>query len=371
MIRNDVFAIRTQFTDVIRPLTASGHWPDAPIIDVAVARRERELRGYFCRLFGWDDAASGLVDAAVRTLLTAGAHGAAVALRGESDPVPIAYALHRRLLGPERPFIACDPRRHDSPGSVRSPPNRRRGMDALKEAAGGSVCISARRLPKDFDAMAAALRGFGAGVQVFLCLSGTDRIRDLLGRPIEIPSLSRRAADLDRLVTEYLADAAQALGVAGVRLSGCAPNAIAQGIATFAELEKILLRLVAIRSTTSVSQAARRLRIATVSLSRWLHRRRGMAALRNASCLECMDDAGPAPDGQPRADGTEVIDGERRPRTESAPRSTADITGDDHGKTSHISSEDTHGDGRDRRLAGKSHRRVRRVRAAADRSDRA
>jgi hypothetical protein len=135
MLRNDVFAIRTQFTDAIRPWTVGGHWPDAPIIDFAATRRERALRDYFCRLFGWDDAASGLVDAAVRTLLTAGAHGTAVALRGESDPIPIAYALHRRLLGPERPFIVCDPRRRDCPGSVKSPPPR----SSLRQGGAGAA----------------------------------------------------------------------------------------------------------------------------------------------------------------------------------------------------------------------------------------
>lgn len=348
-----------------------GHDPNAPPSEFVIRSHGHELREFCCRLFGWDDAARGAVDDAVCTLLTAADRGAAVALRAHSDPVPIAYALHRRLLGPERPFVTCDPRRRDCPGSVRSPPNRQRGMDAIKAATGGSVCISARRLPRDFDAMAESLRGAGASVQVFICVSGTDRIRDLLGRPIEIPPLSRRVADLDRLVIEYLTDAAQALDVAGARFSGCAPEAIAEGIVSFAELEKTLLRLVAVRSTPNVSQAARRLRIAAVSLGRWLHRRRGTAALLNAACLECGGDLDKATDRRPSGDGTEVAEVGRRARTESAPRPTADIIGDEHGNESHHVGKGTQGDSRDGRPDRKAHRRVRRVRAAAARGDRA
>ncbi len=370
MLRDDVVAIRTQFTDAFRPLTISGHWPDAPRIELAATCRERGLREFLCRLFGWDDAAKGAVDDAVRTLFAAADRGAAVALRGHSDLIPIAYALHRRLLGPERPFVVCDPRRRDCPGSVRSPPNRRRGMDALKAAAGGSVCVNARRLPRDFDAMAESLRGGGAGVQVFICLSGTDRIRDLLGHPIEIPPLSRRAAELDRVVTECLADAAQALGVAGARFAGCAPNAVAEGITSFAELEKTLLRLVAVRSTKNVSQAARRLRIAVVSLSRWLRRRRSTAAFLNAACLECESGVERGVRNHDGAEGADVPDGER-PHIEPAPRRTADTTGEQHDNASRTDRKGTQGDGRDGRPERKAHRRARRVRAAAARGGRA
>jgi len=74
--------------------------------------RERDLRGLCCRILGWSSEQAGFVDDAMHILLTAAARGGAVALQGDSDLVPVAFALHRRLLGADRPFVVCDPRHH-------------------------------------------------------------------------------------------------------------------------------------------------------------------------------------------------------------------------------------------------------------------
>src|SRR4051794_26993832 len=92
---------------------------------------ERELRELCCRLFGWSDDRASLVEDVMSTLLTAVARRTAIALRGESDLAPIAHALHGRLVGADRPFVVCDPRRRDCDGSVRFPPSRKAGMQAL------------------------------------------------------------------------------------------------------------------------------------------------------------------------------------------------------------------------------------------------
>jgi hypothetical protein len=52
-----------------------------------------------------------------------------------------------------------------------------------------------------------------------------------------------------------------------------------------------MLRLVALKASPNLSQAARRLRVAPVSLSRWLHRRRPTMVLRDVARLEYEDAA--------------------------------------------------------------------------------
>jgi hypothetical protein len=175
---------------------------------------------------------------------------------------------------------------------VRSAPNRRCGIDALVAAIGGSVCLRARRLPADFDEMADALRGPGPTAQVFVCLSGDDRmrVRDLLSPPVEIPTLAGRAGDLDRLIGESLADATRALGVGRMRFSGHASDSVLRGGTSLAELERGVLRLVAIRSAPNLSQAAWRLGVALVSLSRWVDRRDRAAVFRDVARIEHDDD---------------------------------------------------------------------------------
>jgi hypothetical protein len=240
--------------------------------------RKREVRAFCCRLAGWAEELAGSVDDMVHTLLTAAERGTPIALRGESDLVPVAHALHRRLFGAELPFVVCDPRRHEGDGSVRSPPNRRTALLALDAAMGGSVCIRSHRLPPDFEALLALVRE-PRSAMLFVCLHGSDPIRDLLCSPIEVPSLAERAADLERLLDECLKEAADAIGVEQVRLPEHMREAVLRHVESLADLEKTALRVVAIASSRNVSQAAGRLRIAPVSLSRWLSRRRWSKAL--------------------------------------------------------------------------------------------
>jgi hypothetical protein len=251
--------------------------------------RERELRAFCWRLAGRGDQLAGFVDDVIHTLLIAAARGAPIALRGESDLVPIAHALHCRLFGSDRPFVVCDPRRHEGNGSVRSPPNRRTGLLALDAAVGGSVCIRANRLPPDFDALAASFRECGSIAMIFVCLQDSDRVRDLLCPPIEVPSLAERAPYLHRLLDECLEEAAEALGVRGVRLTEAMRESILLDVESLADLEKTALRVVALASSRNMSRAAERLQMAPVSLSRWVSRRRWFAAW--SSCVERYDDA--------------------------------------------------------------------------------
>ncbi len=95
----------------------------------------------------------------------------------------------------------------------------------------------------------------------------------MLCRPLEIPPLAARASESNRLLQEVMDEAATALGTARVRIPRPARPAILEGVSSFAELEKTVLRVVALASTPNPSQAAERLGMALVSLMRWLHRR--------------------------------------------------------------------------------------------------
>lgn len=238
------------------------------------AYRKRELRAFCRRLFGWGDECADVVDDKMHTLLTAAREGTPIALRGATDLVPVAHALHRRLFGPDAPFVVCDPQRRQGNGSVRWQPSRATGRLALEAAIGGSVCVRSHSLPPDFKALAASFREAGSLAMLFICLYDSDPIRDVLCPPIEIPSLAERGSDLDRLLDDYLRDAARTLGVRRVRLAQHVRESVLRNVDSLTELENTALRLVAIASSRSLAQAAIRLHLAPVSLSRWVGRRR-------------------------------------------------------------------------------------------------
>jgi hypothetical protein len=234
--------------------------------------RERELREFCCRLFGWSDDHASMVDDVMWTLLTAVARRTAIGLQGESDLVPIAHALHCRLVGAEQPFVVCDPRRRDCDGSVRAPPSRKAGMPALDAAIGGSVCLRSNRLPDDLDLLAAAFHDSASAV-LFVCLHSNDRITDLLCRPLKIPPLTERLPEFPRLLNEYLDEAALALGARPIRLSEHMQRSVLHHVRSLCDLEKVALRLVAIQSAGNLYRAAHQLHMAPVSLVRWMSRR--------------------------------------------------------------------------------------------------
>src|SRR5262245_54492375 len=99
---------------------------------------------------GSDDLA---VELALRSLALALDHRATLTLYGEGDLVPIARGLHCRTLGPDSPFIVCDPRRGTKTASVRSPESRGTGLAAFEAAGRGSLCVRMSRLPDDFHAL--------------------------------------------------------------------------------------------------------------------------------------------------------------------------------------------------------------------------
>jgi hypothetical protein len=286
-LHNDVVVLRAR----------GARWPSPiPSDDLTdgtdgLAVRDSELRAFCRRLLGSCEAQSALVDDAVDGLLTAVVRGRPIALRGASDLVPVAYALHRRILGAERPFVVCDPRRREGEGSVRMPPSRRTAALALEAAIDGSICLRSRRLPADFDLLRESLRDTVPSATVFVCLHGEDRVRDLFFRSLEVPCLAARASESDRLLQDALNEAATALGTARLRIPRRARHGLLERVASFAELEKTALRVLALASARNPSQAAARLGMAPVSLNRWLYRRPWlMAMLRELKAGRDADD---------------------------------------------------------------------------------
>jgi len=112
--------------------------------------RAEELRGYLGRLLGWTN--TDAIDHALRAIDLAREHRAQLVLCGHGDLVPLAHGLHRRALGAETPFIVCDPRRGNTPASVRSPANyvdvaagsKPRPADRCASAAGDHHAASRR-----------------------------------------------------------------------------------------------------------------------------------------------------------------------------------------------------------------------------------
>lgn len=231
------------------------------------------LRGFLARLIGWTRHRD--VDQALRSIDVAVTHRAHLVLCGTGDLVPIAYALHRRTLGADRPFVVCDPRRGNRPASARSPANCDSGIAALAAAAGGSLCVRRARLPDDFSSLVPQLRA-AEDVQYIVCSTPGEEVNPLLviPAPIRIPPIENRKRELPRIVEEYAADAIAALGASAVNFTDRDRAwMLEHGTSSLSEIEKSTLRLVALRASPNMSNAAARLGMAPVSLSRWIDRR--------------------------------------------------------------------------------------------------
>jgi len=231
------------------------------------------LRRFLARLLGWTNERA--VDHALHSIDLAVAHRAQLVISGAGDLVPIAYALHRRMLGPESPFIVCDPRRGNTPASVRAPANRESGVAALSAAAGGSLCVRRSRLPGDFSSVVPRLRS-SDDVQYIVCWRGNDDAHPLLvaPAPIHVPSTKDRASELPRVVDEYAHEAIATLWARDTCFTDHDRAWVLEHAASsLSEIEKATLRLVALRTCANMSTAAARLGMAPVSLSRWIGRR--------------------------------------------------------------------------------------------------
>lgn len=232
------------------------------------------LRSFLARLLGWRHERSGIVDQALRAVRMAATRRTTLVLCGDGDLVPIARAIHRHVRNSRRPFVVCDPRRQAGKATVRSAENHAAGMEALAAAAGGSLCVRSRRLPADFAQVVERLRDPTSQVQLIICAEGPRECERCRVAPIAIPPLASRADEIDRIIHEYAHDAMAELGAPRSVFQAADHDWVREYAATtLPDIEKATLRLAAIRATRNLSQAAERLGMAAVSLSRWIGRR--------------------------------------------------------------------------------------------------
>lgn len=149
-------------------------------------------------------------------------------------------------------------------------------MAAFEAAIGGSLCVRSRRLPGDFPALLTKLR-YADDV---LCAICTAAVADphpplVLPAPLVVPPLAQRSAELDRIIAEYAGDAIEELAAPASSFTAVDHAWVrTHAAASLADIEKATMRMVTIRMSRNLSGAAARLRMAVVSLSRWLGRRK-------------------------------------------------------------------------------------------------
>lgn len=242
---------------------------------IAESRQSMALHGFLGRILGWGADRTAAVDHALRSIRMAMTRRTALMLAGKSDLVPVAYALHRHTLGAHRPFAASDPRRGNTPESVRSAANYVSGQAGFEAAIGGSLCVRGFRLPRDFADVLVRLREHDARVQLIVCTQRRGKGDAFLAVPIEVPPLAERTTELPRIVDEYARDAAAELRVPLASFTRADREwVLKHGVTSLAEIEKATLRLIALRISESLPRAAERLGMAPVSLSRWIGRRK-------------------------------------------------------------------------------------------------
>jgi hypothetical protein len=240
---------------------------------IAESPRLIALHGFLARILGWSSDRHEAVDLAVRSVRLATTRRAALALCGDGDLVPIARGLHHYSLGDERPFVLCDPRRRATEQSA-ALENYPTGMRAFHAAAGGSICMWVKRLPRDFAEVTAALRDPGTRVQLIVCGQRPPDRKELVSAPIEVPPLSSRPDEIERVIDEYAQDATTALR-ASAQFTKIDRDWVRLHSATsLPEIEKGTLRIVALREAGNIARAAALIGMAHASLGEWIGRRR-------------------------------------------------------------------------------------------------
>jgi hypothetical protein len=233
-----------------------------------------ELRAFLARMLGWRNDVA--VELALRSVELAVAGDTALVLLGPGDVVPIARTIHWRVRERLQPFIVADPRRGDMPTSVRSPSSSGTVAAAFERARRGTLCLRLQRLPMDFGQLSAQLRA-ARDVMLIFCAHPRAEAAPLLTRPapIIVPPLAQRSAELNRIIAEFAGDALFDLGAPTSSFTAADHAWVREhAAASLAEIEAATLRLITLRTSRNLSDAAARLGMSPVSLSRWLGRRK-------------------------------------------------------------------------------------------------
>ncbi len=253
---------------------------------IAESLRLIALREALSRLLGWSAARREMVDLALRRVREHDLRRQPLILRGahhERDLVPVAHELHRLTLTEARPFILYDPRRNATETAedpVRTIGDRK---TALAEAKDGTLCILYSRLKyRELTTILTSVLPQDCVTHIVLC-TGPDETKELSRPPIVIPPLATRKPELDRLIGEYVVEAAKRLYCTKpIRLSSEDRAWLrTQASESLSDLQTTTLRLVAVREAGSVNVGSALLGISHTALFKWLNAR-GFAKLEAA-----------------------------------------------------------------------------------------
>jgi hypothetical protein len=238
---------------------------------------EGALRGFLARILGWSDEHRTDIEHALRSIQLAITYRAALVLLGDiPDLLTIAEALHRRTLGAGRPFVLCDRHRVGMGDWPRSR-NHESGVAAVAAARGGSLCVPRAGMPLDFSSMVPMVRDPAASVQLIVC-GEADYSSDpflMLPVPIQVPPLAARGGELPRIVDEYARDAITTLGAFESDFTEADRGWVLGNAAnTWAEIDRATLRIIALRNSAGIPEAAKRIGMNPASLRSWIRLRR-------------------------------------------------------------------------------------------------
>lgn len=249
---------------------------------VAESNRSIALRVFLARILGWGSEQTRPVDLALRAIRNAAIGQSPLVLCGEGDLLFVARTIHKYALGTERPFVVCDTRKQQQSDEEEEEDERaaeryRLGLQALPAAKHGSLCVRIGHLPPDFVAVRTSLQDRDARVQLIMCASKTTDAMKFGVNPVIIPPLAQRRREIDRIVSEYVADAAAELRLPRSSFPDADEKWIVANAATsLSEIEKATLRVLAIREAERVpgrgalNRAATRLGMRRFSLARWV-----------------------------------------------------------------------------------------------------
>lgn len=243
-------------------------------IMIAESPRSIALRTFLTRILGWGGDRAKAIDLALRSILAPSAQRSAIAVCSPSDPLAIAHSIHRVVYG-ARPFVRCDPKGKPTDESVRWPRNFTKASDALAAAAGGTLCVWAGRLPRDYDEIWSALVEPTATTRLVVCSNKPINGKEFLTVPIIVPPLSTRPDELPHIIREYAKDAV-------AELSGQPHHARPEDLdwiqqheaSSLAKIEAATLRCIALRIAPNMNQAAKLLGMARESLAGWIKSRK-------------------------------------------------------------------------------------------------
>jgi hypothetical protein len=253
---------------------------------IAESPRWIRLRETLEQFLGFSSARRVTIDEALRQIRDHDLQRAPLTLCGgptELDLIPIAQELHRLTLGEDQPFVVYNPRRSVARSEGFAPTFTDRA-EALREAKDGTLCLQHSMVSnRDVIAIYAAVLPRDCLTHIVHCGDDPDD-PDLPTPRIVIPPLDARKTEIDRLISEFMREAAARLyATKRVRLSPADREWLrTSACKSLPELRTATLRLVAVRESESVSAASALLGISHVALWKWLNGR-GFAKLRRST----------------------------------------------------------------------------------------